>query len=57
MATDYYDAMRGIAPEGCTCELLRHMQGWTLFDGPQPAEWAQDQDCPHHGEAATDATD
>lgn len=47
--SDYGRMMRGEHVPGCTCVVVREMRGWESYNGPEPAEWEQNPDCPLHG--------
>lgn len=47
--SEYGRMMRGELIPGCTCELVREARGWESYNGPEPAEWEQNPDCPLHG--------
>lgn len=44
----YYNYQRGIPEEGCTCHLHKGPD-YHGYNGPQPAEWELNPECPLHG--------
>lgn len=44
----YYDYQRGIPEKDCTCVMTSEPK-YHGHNGPQPAEWEQNPDCPLHG--------
>lgn len=46
--SEYSRRARGERDAGCTCEVTREARMYG-YNGPEPAEWEQNPDCPLHG--------